>query len=564
MTGDADVDGQSTLDGDAVDGTVTLDDGATLDDMLVAAVAARPDAPALLDAPNRAGFAGGEPRRLTWAQLDDVVDSTAASLRELGATPGSKVALQLPNVVELPVLLLACFRLGAVAVPFPVQHRAHELRIGFDLAAVTLAVTADRPDRPDNVATVAAVAAEHEATAVALDAVGLDGGSATGSSDSSASFDVGIDVGTRPVATDVATICWTSGTTGTPKGVPRTHAMWGETGRFQVAALGLTADDRLLCPFPLVNMAGIGGMLVPWLLSRSMLVLHQPLDLPVFLGQLQSERITYTVAPPALLNMLLADDSILDGVDLGALRIITSGSAPLDPWMIEGWEARGVEICNAFGSNEGVSMLSTRSSVPDPVQRARLFPAPDRAGVEARLVDLGTGEEITEPGRPGELLFGGPTVFDGYLGSDGSEFVGGMFRSGDIFEWAEPPSGDREHGDDGPRLLRFVDRAKDIIIRGGMNVSAAEVEALISAHPGITECAVVGYPDPVLGERVGVFVVPNQMNGDAKPDLESVIAVMRSADVASYKIPERLEVVDTLPRNPVGKVVKPELRARWT
>ncbi len=526
----------------------------TLDEVLVAAVSSRPNAPALLDAPNRVGFAGDESRQLTWAELDAAVNSAAASLQRLGAASGSRVAMQLPNIVELPVLLLACFRLGAVAVPFPVQHRAHELRHGFATAAVSIAVTADRPDRPDNLETMDAVATEHGAVAVALGAVELDRRNGRP------------DIGPGVEATGTATICWTSGTTGTPKGVPRTHAMWGETGRFQVEALRLTSADRILCPFPLVNMAGIGGMLVPWLLSRSTLVLHQPLDLRVFLGQLQSERITYTVAPPPLLNMLLADGSILADVDLSSLRIITSGSAPLDPWMIEGWEARGVEICNAFGSNEGVSMLSTRSSVPDPGQRARLFPEPDWPGIQIRIVDLHSGEEITDVERPGELLFAGPTVFDGYLGSDGSEFVDGFFRSGDIFEWATPDrSGDR------PRLLRFVDRAKDIIIRGGMNISAAEVEGLVSAHPGIAECAVVGYPDPILGERIGVFVVPHPTAGatgagsgqPAAPDLDSVAQLMRSADVASYKIPERLEIVDALPRNAVGKVVKPELRERW-
>ncbi len=524
---------------------------ATLDEWLTRAAADRPAEPALADAPNRPRFAGGEPQRLSWGELGDEVAAAARSLERLGVEPGSKVAIQLANIVELPVLLLACFRLGAVAVPFPVQHRAHELRQGFAAAQVSVAVTADRPDRPDNLDVLATVAAE-QGGIVVVDVAALAGGGPGRNM-----------VGDRRSSYDVATICWTSGTTGTPKGVPRTHAMWSETGRFQVEALGLCTTDRLLCPFPLVNMAGIGGMLIPWLMTGSILVLHQPLDLPVFLRQLEAEAITYTVAPPALLNMLLRDEAILAGVDLSALRIITSGSAPLDPWMIEGWESRGVEICNAFGSNEGVSMLSTRASVPDPVQRARLFPEPDRPGVEARIVDQQTGEEITEVARPGELLFGGPTVFAGYLDSDGSEFHHGFFRSGDVFEWATPAAG---AGSSSPRLLRFVDRAKDIIIRGGMNISAAEVEALVSTHPEVAECAVVGYPDADLGERVGVFVVPVQEAVDGSAgglDLAAVVELMRSAEVASYKLPERLEIIEALPRNPVGKVVKPQLRERW-
>jgi acyl-CoA synthetase (AMP-forming)/AMP-acid ligase II len=300
-------------------------------------------------------------------------------------------------------------------------------------------------------------------------------------------------------------------------------------------------------------MAGIGGMLVPWLQTGSALFLHHPIDLPVFLGQISSEAISYTVAPPPLLNMLLRNEAMLDSVDMSHIRKISSGSAPLAPWMVEGWQERGIEIVNVFGSNEGAAMLSTMATVPDPAERARFFPAPQRLGIEARLMDLETGEEITESGRQGELRFGGPTIFNGYLQSDGSEFdEHGYYRTGDIFEIADSK---------GPRrLYQFVDRAKDIIIRGGMNVSAAEIEALISAHEAVAECAVVAYPDDDLGERVGVFVVAAP---DTEPTLEVVVDHLRAQKIASYKLPERLETIDALPRNPVGKVVKVDLRARW-
>ncbi|MBT6446514.1 MAG: long-chain fatty acid--CoA ligase, partial [Acidimicrobiaceae bacterium] len=253
------------------------------------------------------------------------------------------------------------------------------------------------------------------------------------------------------------------------------------------------------------------------------------------------------------LNMLLGNEAMLDSIDMSHIRKISSGSAPLAPWMVEGWQDRGIEIVNVFGSNEGAAMLSTMASVPDPNERARYFPAPSRLGIEARLVDLETGEEITEPGQQGELRFAGPTIFSGYLESDGSEFDdAGFYRTGDIFEIADS---------DGPRTLyRFVDRAKDIIIRGGMNVSAAEIETLVSSHDAVAECAVVAYPDDDLGERVGVFVVAA---AESEPDLDAVVEHLRAQKIASYKLPERLETIDALPRNPVGKVVKADLRARW-
>ena len=524
----------------------------TIDDHVAAAAAQRPDDLALADAPNRASFFSADPNRLTWSELDAAVSSVAERLRGLGAGPDAPVAIQLPNVVELVLVILGCFRTGATAVPFPIQHRSHELTNGLAVAKPVVFVTGARPDRPDQIDIVKSV---------------IDGpGGATGAgpvvlvdcSDAPSPGAQPLQWQTRPTARaatgqadDVVTVCWTSGTTGTPKGVPRTNAMWLASGSYQVDQLGLTSDERILCPFPVVNMAGIGGMVVPWILSGSALHLHQPLDLPIFLEQVATEGITYTVAPPPLLNMLLANPALLDGVDLSTLRRIASGSAPLDPGMVEGWQDRGVEIVNIFGSNEGAAMLSTRATIPDPAERARYFPRPDREGIQIRLVDLGTGQEITTPGQLGELRFRGPTVFDGYLESDGQEFdADGFYRTGDLFEWVDDP----------PTLLRFVDRAKDIIIRGGMNISAAEVEGLLASHEAVLECAAVGYPDAELGERLGVFVVPGP---ETRPTLDDLVGHLRASGVASYKHPERLEIVEALPRNPVGKVTKPDLRATW-
>lgn len=525
----------------------------SIDELVRRSVGSRGPELALADPPNRSTFFGGEPLRLTWQELDTAIDSVAHSLHELDIEAGDAVAIQLPNVAELVVSILACARIGAVAVPFPIQHRRHELTHGFSTATIKAVVTAERPDRPDQLQVMADVAAEFVAGATPVP-IAVFGGPAPLAAMTLSLTSPGDTPAHQSMADDVATVCWTSGTTGTPKGVPRTHAMWMASSQFQVDELEITAEDRILCPFPVVNMAGIGGMLLPWVTVGAALFLHQPLDLPVFLGQLATEKITYTVAPPPLLNMLLANDAMLADVDLSNIRSISSGSAPLDPWMVEGWESRGVQIVNVFGSNEGAAMLSTQRAVPDPTERARYFPRPDRPGVEVRLVDLTTGQEITEVGELGELRFRGITVFDGYLDSTGEEFDDeGFYRTGDLFELA----GDA----DPPNLFRFVDRAKDIIIRGGMNISAAEVEGLVTSHESVQECAAVAYPDTDLGERVALFVVPA---AGFAPSLETLITHVRDQGVASYKLPERLELIDALPRNPVGKVTKTELRSRAT
>ncbi len=510
----------------------------SIDDLVRRAVAARPEAAALADAPNRESVDGGDPIRLTWSELDARIDGAAAALTDLGAGPGVPVGIQLANVAELPITILACFRLGAIAVPFPIQHRAHELRHGVETAGFEVFVTTNRPDRPDQVDAATATLGAYGAMAI-----------------SPPSTEPGPPVASPPLGADIrATICWTSGTPGTPKGVPRTHGQWMASSSFQVNELRISSADRILCPFPVVNMAGIGGMLVPWVEAGAFLALHQPLDLQVFLGQLVSERVTYTVVPPAALNMLLGNTELLDSLDLSNIRTISSGSAPLDPWMVEGWQERGIEIANVFGSNEGAALLSTLAAVPDPIERARYFPVPDRPGVEIKVVDLDDERTITEAETVGELRFRGITVFDGYVGSDGAEFdADGWYRTGDLFEYVA--------GDDPPRLLKFVDRAKDIIIRGGMNISAAEVEALVADHPAIVECAAIGFPHPDLGEKVGVFAVAGPDTNP--PSLDELIAHLRDHEIASYKLPERLEYVDALPRNPVGKVVKPDLRQIW-
>ncbi|MGK0226302.1 MAG: acyl-CoA synthetase (AMP-forming)/AMP-acid ligase II, partial [Thermoproteota archaeon] len=370
----------------------------TLDVLLQRAVAAHPDSEALIDAPNRASFFTGEPQRLTWGDLDNAVNGVATALQTAGVNAGDAVAIQLPNAVELPISLLACFRIGAVATPFPIQHREHELRHGLRTSGARHLITAARPDRDDVLAASMSVLAEFDAAMLTFGTATIDSATVLVLPEGPASIPA------EHVAdpSDVATICWTSGTTGTPKGVPRAHSMWLASSDLQVTELGLTADERILCPFPVVNMAGIGGMLVPWLQTGSALLLHHPIDLPVFLGQISSEAISYTVAPPPLLNMLLRNEAMLDSVDMSHISKISSGSAPLAPWMVEGWQQRGIEIVNVFGSNEGAAMLSTMATVPDPTERARFFPAPQRLGIEARLVSLETGDEITEPGHQGE------------------------------------------------------------------------------------------------------------------------------------------------------------------
>ena len=291
----------------------------------------------------------------------------------------------------------------------------------------------------------------------------------------------------------------------------RTHYDWLAMSTATVEGPRLTADDVLLNPFPMVNMAGINGMFLPWLRVGGLLVQHHPFDLPTFLRQIGQYRATYTVAPPALLTALLHNDALLAQADISSLRVLGSGSAPLAPSLLQGWHDKyGLEILNFYGSNEGVSLLGTAVDIPDPAVRALYFPryaAPGRhwsfsiaRWTQARIVDPATGKEITEAGVPGELQIKGPAVFPGYLPASGvpDPFEpDGYLKTGDILEIA---------GDE-LEYLHYVDRSKDMVVRGGMKISAAEIETLVSGHPKVADVAVVGYPDEVLGERTCVIVV---------------------------------------------------------
>ncbi|MBL1074189.1 acyl--CoA ligase [Nocardia sp. 2] len=525
-------------------------------------VAAAPRALALSDPANLAELTGASPRTLTWRELDEQVGDIAAVLFAHGVRQGDAVAVLVPNSIVLTATYLALWRLGAVATPMPVSYRRHEIS---GIVAATGAVA---------IVTVGALAGR-ELAAEALSVVGEGAVLALGPGVPDGAVEIGppgdearklfgeYESGLSVSVNDRVTVCWTSGTEAAPKGVPRCHADWLAIARGVQDGLGVTPESVVLNPFPMVNMAGFAAAFLPWLLAGGQLVQHHPLDLPVFFGQIAAHRVTHTSMPPALLTMLLQNESLRARADLSSLRTVGSGGAPLPPSVVRRWqEELGISVLNFFGSNEGVSLLGAPVDIPDPEVRAQHLPNYGADGVNwstglarstaVKLVDVVTGETVTELGGRGELRMRGPAVFGGYLpGTATTEpfDAEGYLCSGDVFERC---------GDDG-RYLRFVERVKEIIIRGGMNIAPAEIEGLFADHPAIADVAVVGYPDSVLGERCCAVVVPAP---GASVTLEDLVAHLRARDVASFKLPERLEIAESLPRNPVGKLLRRELRER--
>lgn len=540
----------------------------TLDALFRRNVAAAPDRVALVDDPRKEDFLGSPPQRLTYAALADHVDRLAAVLHGDGLRAEDLLLIQLPNVVELIAVYLAAARLGVIVTPVPVQYREKEIGDVIDIAKPKAALTAISVRGVDHAAMIARSAG---GTRFPIYALGNEVPDPF--VDLSRSISESAPLPFAPGAAgpnDIFTVCWTSGTEARAKAVPRTHNNWVATGHGIIDGAGMGPNECLLNPFPAVNIASIGGLVVPWLMTCGRLVLHIPFDLQTFVRQLSDEKITYTVAAPAILNRLIKDPAELANADLSALRSIGTGGAPPDAWMMAEFQKRhGIAVTNFFGSNEGMSFCASGDDVPDPDRRSRLFPRAGRPEYQwknrgsnwsrTKLIDPDTGQEITEPGVPGEMTISGPTVFPGYFRTnderavdfDLSPFDGeGYFRSGDLFEIAE------EDGD--PRYYRFVGRKKEIIIRGGMNISPAEVEMLLGDHPAVIEAAAAGVADPEMGERVGAFVVPKP---GEHVTLDMLTDFLTQRGLARYKLPERLYVMDELPRSPLNKVLRRDLQA---
>jgi acyl-CoA synthetase (AMP-forming)/AMP-acid ligase II len=519
---------------------------------------------ALVDPENRQDITGDVPKRLSFDDIDKTVERYATIFFEQGLRKDDIAIIQLPNVVELPMVYLALSKLGIICSPIPMQYGAYEITsiiAETEPKAFISIKTFNGNSHAEQFSSVFNNGEVKFALGEIENFINLhDYNPADEYYESQQSH-----VSDNPItANDIFTICWTSGTTGTPKGVPRSHNLWLPMAKAAAFVSETEKGDTLLNPFPMINMASIGGFLFNWLLCKGKLVQHHPFDLNVFLNQISSEDVKYTIAPPAIMNMLLNNPAILDQQDLSSLRCIGCGGAPLSEWMVETFQNKyNLTVQNIFGSNEGATLLSARNEIEDPLLRAKYFP---RFGVEGfdwsnpvsklvrtKLVSVETNAEIIEPGQPGELLISGATVFDGYWNAPEANAEvfdeEGFFKTGDLFEISPE--------DTQMRFYKFCGRCKDLIIRGGMNISPEELDNLLSAHPKMLEVAVTGYDDDILGEKVGVVAVVAE--GETI-SLDEIIEFLRDQQIAKYKMPEDLRLIDALPKNPVGKVLRRELK----
>ena len=449
------------------------------------------------------------------------------------------------------MVYIATAKIGAISCPFPIQYDRHELIQMGTVAQLRAFVTVTRAQKSRPASRALELTGPISSLTAVLawgndppqGVIGLDKSMAdtTGDDEYRCYLD-SLDVDPN----DCVTLCWTSGTEGVPKGVPRTHGDWQAVGLGTIETPRLTSDDVLLNPFPMVNAGGMAGMFMPWLMLGARLVQHHPFDIDVFIEQIETEKVTYTCAPPSVLNSLVESPDVLAGHDVRSLRAVGSGSAPLAGWMIEAWErGRGVEVLNLLDRTKGWSCTPART--PFPIQRTGADSS------RARVIRASTGarESVAMRVRAWSILrpattspsLAGPASYECRLPRY-SPVTGGPSRRRSTSSASTDRVTSSRLRVRGDIELVYVDRAKDLISRGGYKISAVEVESLLSAHPKVREVAVVGMPDERLGERLCAFVVAS--DPEDPPSLARAEMMMLDARLRLAKCRELLDVGVTI------------------
>ena len=484
------------------------------------------------------------PWRGTYADAYDLARRVAAGLRAHGVGPGDPVAFQVPNWPEAAATFWAVALLGAV--PVPIVHFYGPKEVGFILrqSGARVLVTADHFGHLDFLANLAQLRPDLPA----LEDVFVVGDEVPGEM---GRFEALLDAGTLdgPVQTDPsapALIAYTSGTTSDPKGVVHSHRTIG----FEIKQLGAMQANRSL---PLLVGAPVGhgiGMLAALLVPvwrRDQINLIDVWDPARVLAAMVEDGISAGSGATYFLISLLDHPDFSDE-HRALMPHIGLGGSPVPATVGERCNAMGIAIVRSFGSTEHPSI--TGATHDEPLEKRINTDGHALPGVEMELRD--DDGRVVGTGEPGEIWSKGPDCFVGYTDAELTKAAldgDGWYGTGDVGVL----------DDDG--YLSIVDRKKDIIIRGGENISALEVEELLLRMPGVAEVAVVAAPDVRLGEH-GCAFIRMQPDAGSPPDLATVQAHLEAAGLARQKWPEELRGIEDFPRTASGKVQKFVLRER--
>jgi cyclohexanecarboxylate-CoA ligase/acyl-CoA synthetase len=504
--------------------------------------------------PDRVAVSDGY-HELTWAQLRDQAWRLAGRLRGLGVGAGDRVQVQLPSWHEFVVVYAALARLGAVLVPTMPIYRWDEVRYAVNHAGAKVSVVCGEYRKFDYLAMIREVRPDC-ATLQHVITVRADADPAEGESryeDLVAGTDVPepADLGPLPSADDPHAIIYTSGTESRPKGCYHTFNTFSYTVHMLGGdVMGLGPDDVMFMPSPITHATGLAmGVTTPIVLGCGM-HLMDTWAADAALERLREHRCTASMAATPFVQMLL-DAYRPDQHDLSSLRVWASAGAPIPETLLGQWREAlpSCALLPVYGRSEGLLVTSCRQDDP----AAKVLGSDGRSldGVHLEIKNDDGGQQPA--GEEGEICHGGPGLMLGY------------WRDPERTAQAIEPNGLSHSGDlgrvDQDGYLRVTGRIKDLIIRGGTNISAREVEEHLLTHPKVASVAVVGMPDRVLGERACAFVVA--ADADSPPSFEELTSYLRNErKIAVVKLPERLELIDELPMTATGKVQKFALRAK--
>ena len=466
---------------------------------------------------------------LTFADLRTRAHRAAQALIGLGVQPGDRVAIWAPNMWEWPVAALGIHCAGAVLVPINTRYKGAEARFILEKSGARALITVDGFLGLDFAAMV-----ELPDLPTVIFRQDWDGFVA-GAPDF-ALPDVSPD--------DLSDILFTSGTTGQPKGVMTTHAQTVRVYEAWSDLVGLAEGDRYLVVAPFFHCFGYKAGWFACLL-RGATILPQPIfDVDAVLERVPRDRVSVLPGPPALYQMILARD--WQSADLSTLRLAVTGAATIPVQLIRDMrdKLKFDTVLTGYGLTEATGTVTMCRHDDDPETIATTS---GRAldGVEVKVVDA-AGQTLPT-GEPGEVQVRGYNVMLGYLDEPdqtAEAVVEGWLKTGDIGTL------------DSRGYLRITDRLKDMFIVGGFNAYPAEIEHCLLEHPAVAEAAVIGVPEPRLGEVGMAFVVRKQ---DHPLTAEELIAWSRDR-LANFKVPRSVEFLDALPRNASTKVLKFELK----
>jgi acyl-CoA synthetase (AMP-forming)/AMP-acid ligase II len=501
--------------------------------------------------PDLEGLVDGD-LRLTFPQLAEAVDRSAAAAIAAGLEVGDRAAIWAPNIAEWVIAALGLLSAGAVLVPLNTRFKGREAADILTRSRAKVLFCVNGFLGNDYVAMLRDVELPDLTRTVVLQ------GDAPAGTQSWADYlsagqlvpDDRVEARAKAVTgDDLSDIIFTSGTTGRPKGVMVTHAQSLRVFASWSEVVGLTRGDRYLIVNPFFHTFGYKAGLLACLMRGATILPVPILDVPDLLRRAADERVSMMPGPPTLYQSILNDPN-RDQYDLSSLRLSVTGAAVVPVELIRRMrqELTFKTIITGYGLTEctGTAAMCRHDDDPETIAN---FSGRAIDDTELRVVD-DDGKEVPR-GQPGEVVTRGYHVMKGYL-DDPKATAEVIDADGWLHTCDIGIMDDRGY-------IRITDRKKDMYIVGGFNAYPAEIEGILLTHPAVAQVAVVGVPDPRLGEVGMAFVVPR--TGADAPPAEEIIAWSRE-QMANYKVPRSVRYVEQLPLNASGKVLKYELRQR--